>query len=173
MTIITTENLNRAAINVWDNDIRPDYMFSEFRDNIEEMFTDSLLDTLENFDVEGSLEDNEGDVEEVAEEFLRHLSGEFDYRAAYDPTHEWVDNRLIYTADIMDFYQNNEAECDDALGEFDTSDCGSITEIIRMTAYCVMIGQAQSEMEEVRDGLERGNHNESFAAYLNDEVAGN
>lgn len=167
--LVHPENIRRAATSLFLNEIRTD-LSGEFDAQIGEAFDDAVSDYLSHhFDAE--LFDGEPDTaEEQINYYVSDMTGDIasslEDMIGNGIAGDWVDGQLIYTSDIMEFYDHNMAECDDMLTEIDPSGANSISEIISMCVYYVLESQALSELSTVANDLLMGVYDEIAEEYL-------
>lgn len=94
--------------------------------------------------------------QDVAEDFALEVISDFESAICNGVGHEWADTRVIYTSDIVEYYQENTAECDEALmdchgglGDFDT-----IGEAMSAAVALAVSNQADSELWDVHHDLD-------------------
>ena len=94
--------------------------------------------------------------QDIAEDFALEVISDFEGAICNGAGHDWADTRVIYTADIEDYYRENTQECDEALmdcygglGDFDT-----IGEAMSAAVALAVSNQADSELWETHNVLD-------------------
>lgn len=163
--MITAENIRRAMSALWDNDIRPDFMFSDYRDDLEVAYEDAVENYIENGFDPGDF-DGESDLEDVANDILSRVAGYLDDQLAYDAPYEWVESHVIWTSDILTYYENNPSECDEQLGSIDITGYDSISDIVSACVTLARGAVAHEELQEMKDDIENLAYTDNLKEYL-------
>lgn len=161
--IFNNETL-REVIAASAEDCYPAY--GEFDTHIIELLENIIEDVFATRDAAAELEaidldDFDGDIhaayQDVAEDFAREVLGDFEGAICNGTADDWADTRVIYTADIEDYYRENPQECDEALmscygglEDFDT-----IGEAMSVAVALAVAAKATTEMWDVHHDLDR------------------
>lgn len=149
--MITIENIRQASDAFRDAEVHN--MYSDFSDNIEELFNEKVGEWLTTqFD-----ENDEMQSDEIASALCEWVANEMEHADDYHGiTYEWSDGGLIYTADIWDYYRDNQNECDDCLHEIDLVSCDDIDSIVSAVVAIAYSRQAYNELMETTDTIRNG-----------------
>lgn len=139
-------------------------VYGEFASDINELLAYTINEVFATRDAETEfsvidLDDYDGEThaafQDIAEEFAQEIIDDFENAICNGVGHEWADARVIYTADIEDYYRENTSECDDALMESygGMGDFSSIGEAMGAAVALAVCNQAESELWDVYHDL--------------------
>lgn len=168
--MITAENIRRAATALWDNDIAPE-LSGDYESDLQEIFDDAVTDFIENsFDPEDFNEEEypedalpSGPLEDCAAELGDHICGEIESARDNGAADESISRHVIWTSDIMEYYESNQLDCDSYLSELVLHGYDSISDIV---SACVSYARMSEVYGDLSNMIQWVEDSDNFARYL-------